>query len=569
MTDTPKRSKVEGIKEQSLYLRGNLKQELAEPTTHFPEESIQLLKFHGTYQQDNRDRRKELKDAGTEPDYSFMIRTKNPGGYAPAVFYLAMDRIADSLGYGTLRVTTRQGLQMHGVRKKNLREAIATINQNLGATLGACGDVSRNVMAPPAPFTSRSYVIARQTAQQIDELLTPHTGAYYEIWQDDEKVFSSSEEVEPIYGKTYMPRKFKIAVAVSGDNSVDIYTNDLGVIPVLNKHEKLIGYNLTCGGGLAMTHAKPETFPRAADHLGFVLPEDMLAAVRAVVLVQRDFSDRYNRRHARLKYLIHDRGLEWFRTKVEEYLGKPLQPWHELPPWEFKDYLGWHPQGDGKFFLGISIQNGRIKDDGTFRLKSALRQIVDLFRLDLFLTPNQNVLLVGILPEQRLPIEEVLRSYGVRPIDQVSNAERYSMACPAMPTCGLALTESERALPGIIDEILAKLTELGLQDEKISIRMTGCPNGCARPYMGEIGFVGSGTDAYNLYLGGNLSSTRLNQLYQDRVKRDEILTILGPLFAYFKQARLPGESFGDFCLRKGNDDLRAMANQAICEPVLQ
>lgn len=568
MTDIPKCSKVEGIKEKSLYLRGNLKQELAEPTTHFPEESIQLLKFHGTYQQDNRDRRKGLKDAGSELDYSFMVRTKNPGGYAPAVFYLAMDRLADSLGNGTLRMTTRQGLQMHGIRKENLRSVIATINQNLGSTLGACGDINRNVMAPPAPFTSHPYVIARQTAQQIAELLTPHTGAYYEIWQDDQKVFSSEEEVEPIYGKTYMPRKFKIAVAVSGDNSVDIYTNDLGVIPVLNKHEKLLGYNLTCGGGLAMTHAKPETFPRVADHLGFVLPEDMLAAVRAVVLVQRDFGDRYNRRHARLKYLIHDRGLEWFRTKVEEYLGKPIQPWQELPLWEFKDYLGWHPQGDDKFFLGISIQNGRIKDDGTFRLKSALRQIVERFRLVLYLTPNQNVLLVNILPEQRLPIEEILRSYGVRPSDQIGNAERYAMACPALPTCGLALTESERVLPGIIDKISAKLAELGLQDEKISIRMTGCPNGCARPYMGEIGFVGSGTDAYNLYLGGNLSSTRLNQLYQERVKRDEILTILGPLFAYFKQVRLPGESFGDFCLRKGNDDLRAMASQAGCEPVL-
>ncbi|MBC8123023.1 MAG: NADPH-dependent assimilatory sulfite reductase hemoprotein subunit [Gemmatimonadaceae bacterium] len=562
---TDKRSKVEAIKENSQYLRGKLNQELAEATTHFPEESIQLLKFHGTYQQDDRDQRKELKDAGQEPNYSFMIRTKNPGGYAPAAFYLAMDRLADTLGTGTLRVTTRQGLQLHGVHKANLREAIATIAQNLGTTLGACGDINRNVMAPPAPFTSRPYTIAREASVRLAELLTPHTGAYYEIWQDEQKVFTSEAEVEPIYGKTYLPRKFKIAVAVPGDNSVDIYTNDLGVVPVFDD-EELLGYNLAAGGGLGVTHAKPETFPRLADHLGFVLPEDLLDAARAVVLVQRDFGERYNRRHARLKYLIHDRGLDWFRGKVEEYLGKPLEPWRELPVWGFQDYLGWHPQGDGKLFLGIYIENGRIKDDGTFRLKTALRQIVERFSPDLYLSPNHNALLVDILPEQQAPIDAILRDCGVRSIGEVSNAERYAMACPALPTCGLALTESERALPGIIDEIGTRLQELGLQDEKITVRMTGCPNGCARPYAGEIGFVGSGVNAYNLYLGGNLSSTRLNVLYQERVKREEIMGILGPLFAYFKQNRQGTESFGDFCLRRGNEDLRAAVNR-VAQPV--
>lgn len=561
-----KRSKVEAIKENSQYLRGKLNQELAEATTHFPEESIQLLKFHGTYQQDDRDQRKELKDAGQEPNYSFMIRTKNPGGYAPAAFYLAMDRLAETLGTGTLRVTTRQGLQLHGVNKANLREAIATIAQNLGTTLGACGDINRNVMAPPAPFTSKPYVLAREASVRLAELLTPHTGAYFEIWQDEQKVFTSEAEVEPIYGKTYLPRKFKIAVAVPGDNSVDIYTNDLGVVPVFDEREELLGYNLTVGGGLGMTHAKPETFPRLADHLGFVLPEDMLDAARAVVLVQRDFGERYNRRHARLKYLIHDRGLDWFRGKVEEYLGKPLESWRELPVWGFEDYLGWHPQGDGKLFLGIYIENGRIKDEGTFRLKTALRQIVERFRLDLYLSPNHNALLVDILPEQQAAIDAILRDCGIRSIGEVSNAERYAMACPALPTCGLALTESERAMPGIIDEIGARLKELGLQAEKITVRMTGCPNGCARPYAGEIGFVGSGVDAYNLYLGGNLSSTRLNVLYQERVKRAEIMSILGPLFAYFKQSRQGTESFGDFCLRKGNEDLRAAVNR-VAQPV--
>jgi sulfite reductase (ferredoxin) len=558
MTEQIKRSKVEIIKEDSHNLRGAIKTQLAEEATFFPEESVQLLKFHGIYQQDDRDERKSLKDSGQMLDYSFMVRTRNPSGYAPAAFYLAMDHLADRLASGTLRVTTRQGLQLHGVHKSNLREVIDEINKNLGTTLGACGDINRNVMAPPAPFTAKPYAVARQTAEQIAELLTPHTGAYFEVWQADEKVFSSQEEFEPIYGKTYLPRKFKIAVAVEGDNSVDIYTQDLGVVPIFNIHQKLTGFNLTVGGGLGTTHANPATFPRKADHLGFVTPEDLLAAVKAVVLVQRDFGDRYNRRHARLKYLIHDQGIDWFRSKVEEYLGKPLQPWFPLKPWVFEDYLGWHPQGDGRYFLGLWIENGRIKDEGTFRLKTALREIVERYQCDLLFTPTQNVLLTGILAEQRQGIDTLLATHGVRTAEAISNAERYSMACPAWPTCGLAVTESERALPGVVDEIGAKLAELGLSDEAITIRMTGCPNGCARPYMGEIGFVGSGTNAYNVYLGGNLAATRLNWVFREKVKREEILPVLGPIFEAFKQERSSGESFGDFCLRKGREALLAI-----------
>jgi len=549
MTDTLKRSKVEQIKENSHNLRGKIAEELAAPTTHFSEESVQLLKFHGTYQQDDRDVRKERKDAGLEPDYSFMVRTRNPGGFAPAAFYLRIDRLADELANGTLRVTTRQGLQLHGVRKHDLQEVIAAISTSLGSTLGACGDINRNVMAPAAPFKSRPYIVARQAAEQIAELLTPHTGAYFEIWQGEEKLYTSEPEVEPIYGRTYMPRKFKIAVAVEGDNSVDLYTQDLGVVPVFNEREKLVGYNLTVGGGLGMTHAKPETFPRRADHLGFVAPEDLLSAVRAVVIVQRDWGDRYNRRHARLKYLIHDRGLDWFRERVEEQLGKRLLPWHDLAPWRFHDYLGWHDQGDGRWFLGLWVENGRIRDAGDLRLKTALRRIVERFDCDLILTATQNVLLTGLRATERSEVDAILAECGVRPLTHLSNAERYMMACPALPTCGLALTESERALPGIVAELGTKLAELGLADEAITIRMTGCPNGCARPYMGEIGFVGSAPNAYNIHLGGNLSATRLNFLWRERVHRDQILAVLGPLFERFRDARHPGESFGDFCLR--------------------
>ncbi len=560
MTDTLKRSKIELLKENSNNLRGRLPEELSEGSTHFTEEAVQLLKFHGVYQQDDRDKRKDLKNAGQEIDYSCMVRTKNPGGFAPASFYLAIDRLADTLGNGTIRATTRQGLQLHGVRKYDLREVIATISDNLGTTLGACGDINRNVMAPSAPYTARPYAVAREAAEKIAELLTPKTGAFYEIWHDEEKVFSSEPEIEPIYGKTYLPRKFKIAVAVERDNSVDIYTQDLGVIPVFDGGETLLGYNLTVGGGLGTTHAKPETFPRQADHLGFVRPEDLLAAVEAVVVVQRDYGDRYNRRHARLKYLIHDRGLDWFHSKVEAVFGKPLLPWHELAPWAFQDYLGWHPQGDGRSFLGLWIENGRIKDEGSFQLKSALREIVSRFQTDLIITPTQNVLLVNIDPVHRAEIDRILRDAGVRSENQISNTERYAMACPALPTCSLALTESERILPALLDEIAAKLVELDLASEQITIRMTGCPNGCARPYMGEIGFVGSGFDAYNVYLGGNLSATRLNWLFKEKVKREEILSLLAPLFNRFKLERGPGETFGDFCLRKA-DDLKAQPGQ--------
>lgn len=557
MTETTvRRSKVERIKEQSDNLRGRLREELAEPTTHFGEESQQLLKFHGIYQQDNRDERKARKESALEPDYSFMVRTKNPGGYAPAAFYLAIDALADSLGNGTIRATTRQGLQLHGIHKRNLQEVVATISTHLGSTLGACGDINRNVMAPAAPFASLPYVAAREAAVQIAELLTPRTGAYVEVWQGEEKLFTDEPEVEPIYGKTYMPRKFKIAVAVEGDNSVDLYTQDLGLVPLF-EGERLVGYNLTVGGGLGMTHANPETFPRRADHLGFVLPEDMLDAVKAIVLVQRDFGDRYNRRHARLKYLIHDRGLEWFRDQVEKYLGKALLPWRPVASWRYEDYLGWHPQGDGRYFLGLWIENGRILDREGLYLKSALRQIVERFGLHLIFTPTQNLLIVDVLPDQREAIDGILQRAGIETADNIVPSHRYAMACPALPTCSLALTESERVLPSIVEELTAHLRQLELADTPISIRMTGCPNGCARPYMGEIGFVGSAPGAYHLFLGGNFESTRLNWLFRERVKREEIAALLAPLFAYFKDERLPGESFGDFCARKGKADLEA------------
>ena len=541
-------SKVERIKAQSAGLRGTIAEELATPAPNFAEESVQLLKFHGIYQQEDRDARKGARGTDAPKPYAFMVRTKNPGGYATGPFFLALADLCDSHGNGTLRVTTRQGFQLHGVHKSELKDVIATIVENLGSTLGACGDINRNVMAPAAPFSAKPYALAREAAHAIADVLTPRTGAYYEIWQDGELARTSQTETDPLYKDVYLPRKFKIAVAVPGDNSVDIFTQDIAVVPAVSDVDVLLGYDLYVGGGLGMTHRKPDTFPRLAEPLGFVDPADLLAVVRAIVEVQRDYGDRTNRKHARLKYTIADRGLEWFRSEVERYVGKNLAPFRELPAWEHRDYLGWHEQGDGRLFIGLSVENGRIKDDERTQLKSALRAIVGRFDLDLVLTPQQNVLLVDIPRHVRAPIDAILAECGVRPVETIGMLERHAMACPALPTCGLALAEAERVLPSIVDTLERRLRELHLEGEAISIRMTGCPNGCARPYMSEIGIVGVSADRYNIYLGGDTNSTRLNRPYRELVPAAEIAAVLDPLLSGFAATRRPGETFGVYCL---------------------
>ncbi len=545
-------SKVEHIKAESAGLRGTIAQELAEPTPRFVESNIQLLKYHGVYQQEDRDERKGPRVNGevAKPKaYSFMVRTKNPGGYAPGPFFLALVDLCDSHANGTLRITTRQGFQLHGVHKSDLREVIASINENLGSTLGACGDINRNVMAPAAPFVAKPYAIARDAARSIAEVLTPRTSGYYEIWQDGELAHTSESAPDPLYRDVYLPRKFKIAVAVPGDNSVDIYTHDIGVVPVLSDVDVLLGYDLFVGGGLGMTHRKAETYPRLADPFGFVEPADLLPFVRAIVEVQRDYGDRTNRKHARMKYTIADKGLAWFGAEVERYAGRSLAPFRELPPWEHRDYLGWHEQGDGRLFIGLSVENGRIQDTETLRLKSALRDIVARFDLELVATPQQNVLLIDVPRDARGPIDAILAEHGVRPIERVSAVERLAMACPALPTCGLALAESERSMPALVDTLEARLAELGLEREPISIRMTGCPNGCARPYMSEVGIVGVSADRYNVYLGGSTQSVRLNRMYKEMVPGSQLAPLLDDVFSAFARGREPAESFGDFCNR--------------------
>jgi sulfite reductase (ferredoxin) len=577
-----KPSKVETLKDHSHYLREPVLSELAQDTTHFSEDATQILKFHGSYQQDNRDNRVK----GQEKEYQFMLRTRSPGGEIPPELYLTLDELANTYGNRTLRATTRQGFQLHGILKQNLKATIAAIVNNMGSTLGACGDVNRNVMAPPAPYANRpAYQYAHAYSHRIADLLTPQTGAYYEIWLGGEKIISGEEHpevkaarqqnrlntnlpdgVEPIYGKHYMPRKFKIAVTVPGDNSVDVYTQDISLIVITNPQGELEGFNVLVGGGLGRTHNKEETFVRAADPLGYVAKEAVYDLVKAIVATQRDYGDRTQRRHARMKYLIHDWGIERFRQKVETYFGQSIHPFKPLPEFRYEDALGWHEQGDGRLFLGISIDNGRIRDELGFQLKSALKTIVERYRLPMRLTPHQNVILYNIHPELRPEIDAVLRRAGVKSVEDIDPLVRYAMACPALPTCGLAITESERAIPGILERIRSLLNRLGLKQEQFVIRMTGCPNGCARPYMAELGFVGMTPESYQLWVGGSPAQTRLAVPYMDKMLTAELEKHLEPLLMFFKESRLMDgatESFGDFCNRMGVDALREYASQYV------
>jgi len=570
-----KRSKVENIKENSRFLREPLASELLTDTTHFSETAVQILKFHGSYQQDNRDHRAK----GQEKEYQMMLRTRNPGGFISPELYLTLDRLSDQYGNHTLRATTRQGFQLHGILKHNLKATISAIVHSLGSTLGACGDLNRNVMAPPAPFKDRpEYQLARDYANHIADLLRPQTEAYYEIWLDGEKFLSAEEHPdvvaarqrngngtvihnneEPIYGTHYMPRKFKCAVTVPGDNSIDAYTQDVTLVVITDRAGKLKGFNVLAGGGLGRTHNKEETFARAADEIGYVDRQDIFDLMKAIVATQRDYGDRANRRHARMKYLIHDWGVERFRQQVETYLGKPLKPFKKLPKWTFYDYLGWHEQGDGQWFVGIPIENGRVLDRADLRLKTALRQIVEQFNLPMLVTPNQSVLFYDIPAEVRDGVQAILTDCGIQKETDLDPLVRYAMACPALPLCGLAITESERVMPGILQRLRTLLTRLGLQDEHFVVRMTGCPNGCARPYMAELGFVGSAPESYQVWLGGSPDQTRLARPYLERMADAALETTLEPLLVFFRDGRRARESFGDFCNRVGFEALGQFA----------
>lgn len=554
MADKGNPSKIEELKRSSDFLRGTIAQELADtsvPTV--TEDSANLLKTHGTYQQDDRDHRSDAKV------YSFMVRSRVPGGKVTAAQFLAELDICDQYANGTLRITDRQGFQLHGVVKTNLKETIRGINAIKLSTLAACGDVCRNVMACPAPIKNQSaFAEMQELADRLAHHFRPRTNAYYEIWLKDGEentlVHSQEPENEPIYGATYLPRKFKIGVALPEDNCIDIYTQDMGYLAVV-ENDKIVGYNLLVGGGMGMTPAKKTTFPALAKQMAFITPDQVLTVGEAVVKVQRDFGNRADRKQARLKYLIHEQGLPWFKAKVEEYYGAPLPGPRDVDVTDVDDHIGWHEQGDGKLFLGINIENGRLKDEGPLQLKKMFRVLLNKYGMDTRLTALQGVILCDIDPKDRADIDRILTEHGCKRAEELTLARRYSISCPAYPTCGLAVTESERVMPHVMDALEAEMAKHGLLSERIAIHMTGCPNGCARPYTPDIGLVGKARGKYTLYLGGNAQGTRLAFLYEDMVPQEELPNKLSPIFAKFKVGRTSGESFGDFCHRVGKEGL--------------
>jgi sulfite reductase (ferredoxin) len=557
-------SKVEQIKFESKHLRGQIAEELAEHTTHFSEAQVQLLKFSGIYQQEDRDARQIRRATGTEKAYQFMVRSRIPGGMLTAEQYLIEDDLATRYANGTLRITTRQGFQLHGVLKGDLHETVHSINEALLSTLAACGDVNRNVMACPAPTAILAQAKIEEVAHQIAMRLAPRSRAYHEIWVDGEQVgtVEAPQNVEPIYGPTYLPRKFKIGIAFPGDNCVDVYTQDIGLVAYL-EGESLAGFTILIGGGMGMTHGKTETFPRLGTPLCDATVEEVLPVVETIVTVQRDFGDRQNRKHARMKYVVEERGIAWFRAEVEQRLGYALRDPRPVILRDVEDHLGWHRQGDDRWFLGLHVENGRIKDTPTMRLKTGLRHVIEQFRPGLRLTGQQNILLTDLDDRQRSPLEAMLNEYGISPDPKAAGAYRFAMACPALPTCGLALAEAERALPTVMRQIEADLHALGLANVSLSVRMTGCPNGCARPYMGDIGIVGRTKDVYNIYIGGDWANTRLNTLYAPSVRLNDLASTIHPLLAMWRDGRMPEETFGDFCHRAGIEQLRTQVQEQV------
>jgi len=556
-TEAPKLSPVEGHKSESHLLRGTIALEMAQGHDHFGDADKSLIKFHGFYQQDDRDARKTRQKDGPAKLYIFMVRCKIPGGKVTAEQYLALDKLCEQYANDTLRITSRQGFQFHGVRMPGLKAIIADINKTLLTTLGACGDVNRNVMAPPAPIASPLYDTLQADADKLAAHFAPRSGAYHEIWLDGEKV-SGGEETEPIYGKVYLPRKFKIGFALPEDNSVDVFAQDLGLI-ALAEGEKIVGYNMLVGGGMGMTHGNANTFPHIGQPMGFINPDQLQTAAEAVVELFRDHGNRADRKRARIKYLVHDWGVAKFREVLATYLPFPLVLPKPVEVTGFPLHLGWNPQGDGKFYYGLSIENGRIKDEGDFRLKTAVRLIVEKFRPRLRLTPMQDILFCDLPAKALAGIEEILAAHNV-PTHR-SLVRQHSMACPAIPTCGLAIAEAERVMPALIDQLEETLTTLKLDEEKISIRMTGCPNGCVRTYQSDIGVVGRSGDKYTIFVGGNLVGSRLAYVLKDLVPLHDIVPTLHPLLARFQSERSAAEGFGDYCQRLGEDAARAVVQK--------
>ncbi|GAA4861616.1 assimilatory sulfite reductase (NADPH) hemoprotein subunit [Paenibacillus vulneris] len=550
-------SDVELLKRESNYLRGSLVESLSNRITGgLPELDNRLLKFHGSYMQDDRDLRNERQKQKLEPSFQFMLRVVTPGGVATSEQWQVIDELAEKYGSGSIRLTTRQAFQLHGVLKWNLKQTIRDINDALLTTLAACGDVSRNVMCNPNPYQSEVHSEVYHWSQQLTKHLAPRTPAYHEIWLDGEKVVDSleqngsQEEVEPIYGPVYLPRKFKIGIAVPPSNDVDVYSQDLGFIAIIEKG-KLVGFNVAVGGGMGMTHGDTQTYPQLARVIGFCTPDRILDVAEKTVTIQRDYGNRSVRKYARFKYTIDRHGLEWFVDELHERLGWKLKPAREFRFDHTGDRYGWIKGKDGKWSLTLYIQSGRIVDEEGYKLKTALREVAKIHTGDFRLTANQNLMIANVSSQKKPKIQALLKEYGILESDQVSALRRSALSCVALPTCGLAMAEAERYLPTLIEKLEPILEEAGLREQEINIRMTGCPNGCARPALGEIAFIGKSPGKYNMYMGAGFSGDRLSKLYRENIGEEDIIDILRPMIHHYAADRTEGEHFGDFVIRTG------------------
>jgi len=570
-----KLSKIEVLKSNSEHLQVPLNEQLKTEEISVSKDAMQILKYHGSYMQSDREKR------GKPKDFQFMLRLKQPAGELPPDLYRLLDDLSTEHGQGDLRATTRQCFQMHGILKGDLKTVIASIMNIGSSTVGACGDVSRNVMTTPAPFSSADYGYVNEWSKVFAHLFRPMTPAFSNIWLDGEKAATVeywSKEVahhnidenmvhdngngiilpdstEPLYGDRYLPRKFKIGVTVPGDNSLDIYTNDVGVIVIVNDKDELEGFNVMVGGGMGRTHNKETTFARAADHLGYVPKEDMMELMKSILASQRDHGNRDVRANARMKYLVHTLGIDNFRKLVESYFGKKVQPWRECADFKYNDWMGWWDQGDGKLFYGLHVDNGRVKDEGDFRLKTCLRVLVDKFNLSMILSPTQSIIFRDINPKDKDEIEKILQEHGQLSIEETDPLARLAMSCPALPLCGLAQTEAERRMPSYIERIRGLLTKMNINGEEILMRMTGCPNGCARPYMAELAFVGDGMNSYQIWLGGSPVLTRTAYPFLAKMKDKDLEITMEPILAMFIEQKLDFEAFGDFCHRVGAEPI--------------
>jgi len=542
-------SDVERIKRNSRYLRGTLLESLADPVTAgLAEDDTQLSKLHGFYQQDDRDIRSERTRQKLEPAHSFMIRARVPGGICTPQQWLQMDELARVYANNSLRLTTRQAFQLHGVLKGDLKHSIQSINEVLLDTIAACGDVNRNVMCTVLAEASPVHQEALAYAKRISAHLTPQTSAYHEIWLDGTRL-SGEPDHEPIYGPVYLPRKFKIGVAIPPWNDVDVFSQDLGYIAI-ERNGQLAGFNVTLGGGMGMSHGEPDTYPRLADVIGYCEPSQVIEIAEHVVGIQRDHGDRSNRKHARLKYTIDDRGLDWFVAELEARTGFTLAPAESFKFKHSGDQYGWVDGVDGMSHLTLYIPNGRLQDNNEQALLTGMREIARVHDGEFRLTPNQNVTISGVANANRHQIEALLQAHGLDLWQRVTPVRRRALACVALPTCGLAMAEAERYLPDLLTHIEALLSIHGIGHEEITVRMTGCPNGCARPYLAEVGLIGKAPGRYQLWLGGSIAGDRLNSLYKDNLGEQEILETLSDWFSRYAQKRKKGETFGDFYLRQ-------------------